>query len=359
MRGLVGGVALVIIAAFMLGTGCAEAQPESESFCSSAAPYSGTPDVADPKVDAPSFFVAFGSGIVTSTDGVTWSRQESTFGNFNSAAYGDGRMIAYGGDFGGCFGVSDDGAVWTELIDESFTSRPFALAHGAGRFVAVGGGPDPLAPGGTAYASADGVTWTDASGDIPEARSVTYGGGKFVAVGTASIATSSDGLSWTSAPFDAPRQLFDVAYGDERFVATGNSGSIFTSSDGVRWREEQSGLSGGYFLRGVTYGDGLFVVVGDKYDPDLRMNTSTIITSPDGAHWTTRHSDVGQELRDVVYGNGRFVVVGQNETIDAQGNTVGATAIGLNSLDGIHWSVTDLDEGALWLATVTFWPASN
>lgn len=359
MRGLVGLVALAITGAFVLGIGCTEGQSESESFCSSAAPYSGTPDVTEPKVDPPPFFVAFGSDIVTSIDGVTWSRQESSFGNFNSAAYGDGRMIAYGGDFGGCFGLSENGAVWTELVNETFAGRSFALAHGAGRFVAVGPGVDPLASGGSAYASTDGVTWADASGEIPEVRSVTHGGDKFVAVGTAAIAISSDGLSWTSAPFDAPRQLFDVAHGAGVFVAVGNSGSIFSSVDGVHWSEEQSGLSGGYFLRGVTYGDGLFVAVGDQYDPDLRMNTSMIITSPDGAHWTTRHSGVGQELRDVVYGNGRFVVVGQNETNDAQGNTAGTTAIVLNSLDGIHWTTTDLDEGTLWLAVVAFWPVSN
>ena len=256
MRRLVGLVALAITAAFVLGIGCTESQSESESFCSGAAPYSGTPDSA---VNPPPFFVAFGSGIVTSADGMTWNKQESTFGNFNSAAYGDGRMIAYGGDFGGCFGLSEDGAVWTELINESFAGRSFTLAHGAGQFVAVGPGVDPLAPGGTAYASADGITWAGASGDIPAARSVTYGGGKFVSVGTAAIATSSDGLSWTNVLFDAPRQLFDVAHGDAVFVAVGNSGSIFTSSDGVHWSAQQSNLSGGYFLRGVTYGDGLLL----------------------------------------------------------------------------------------------------
>lgn len=267
-------------------------------------------------------------------------------------------MIAYGGDVGGCFGLSKDGAVWTTVTNESFAGQPLALAHGAGRFVAVGDSSDPLAPGGSAYASDDGVTWTSTTGDIPEARSLIYGGGTFVAVGNASIATSPDGLSWTSAVFDAPRQLFDVTHGDGKFVATGNAGAIFTGSDGTQWSAQESGLpDGGYFLRGVAHGDGLFVVVGDRYDPALRMNTSAIITSPDGAAWTLRHAGDGQELLDVAYGNGRFVVVGQDNTRDSQGNTVDATTIALNSLDGIHWTTTAVDDANLRFSTIAVWPA--
>ncbi len=356
MRGLVGRVALTIMAAFMLGISCTTTEPESGSFCSSSNPYSETPDSTSLEVEPPPFFVAFGNGIATSADGILWTRRESAFGNFSSAAYGDGQMIAYGGDFGGCIGLSENGAVWTELVSESLGGQSFALAYGAGRFVAMGANSDPLAGGGSAFASDDGVTWTSTSGDIPEARSVIYGDGTFVAVGNASIATSPDGLSWTSAAFDAPRQLFDVAHGDEGFVVTGNSGSIFTGSDGLQWSAQQSGLTDGYFLRGVTHGDGLFVAVGDRYAPSSRMNTSIIITSPDGVAWAPRHSAAGQELLDIAYGNGRFVVVGENLTTDAQGNTTDTAAIALSSSDGINWTTTAVDDAAFRFSTIAFWP---
>jgi hypothetical protein len=42
----------------------------------------------------------------------------------------------------------------------------------------------------------------------------------------------------------------------------GYSGTILTSSDGTYWTERDSGTS--EYLKGVTYGNGLFVVVGKQ-----------------------------------------------------------------------------------------------
>jgi hypothetical protein len=53
-------------------------------------------------------------------------------------------------------------------------------------------------------------------------------------------------------------------------------------------------------LRGVAYGNGLFVAVGDR---------GTILTSPDGVNWTERTSGTNW-LFGVTYGNGTFVAVG-------------------------------------------------
>jgi hypothetical protein len=51
----------------------------------------------------------------------------------------------------------------------------------------------------------------------------------------------------------------------------------------------------------VTYGNGLFVAVGED---------GTILTSPDGVTWTQRTSGTSNWLNGVAYGNGLFVAVG-------------------------------------------------
>jgi hypothetical protein len=61
----------------------------------------------------------------------------------------------------------------------------------------------------------------------------------------------------------------------------------------VSWTARTSGT--GDWLGGVTYGNGLFVAVGDF---------GTILTSPDGVSWTARTSGTGNDLYGVAYGNG-------------------------------------------------------
>jgi hypothetical protein len=59
-------------------------------------------------------------------------------------------------------------------------------------------------------------------------------------------------------------------------------------------------------LRGITYGNGLFVAVGSD---------GTILTSPDGINWMARTSGTSNGLIGVAYGNGLFVAVGEDGAI--------------------------------------------
>jgi len=59
----------------------------------------------------------------------------------------------------------------------------------------------------------------------------------------------------------------------------GNSGTIFTSSDGTSWKNRTSGTANN--LTGITYGNNTFVTVGDN---------GTILTSSDGTTWTNKKS---------------------------------------------------------------------
>lgn len=100
-------------------------------------------------------------------------------------------------------------------------------------------------------------------------------------------------------------------------VATGSSGTIITSPDGVAWTGQTSGTTNN--LKGVAWSPplGLFAAVGSG---------GTILTSPDGVAWTTRTSPTPRELNAVEWDatDGQFVAVGNARTV-------------VTSTDGITW----------------------
>jgi photosystem II stability/assembly factor-like uncharacterized protein len=123
------------------------------------------------------------------------------------------------------------------------------------------------------------------------------------------ILISTDGGEWTPQPTPLSI-LYDVTYGNGLFVAVGEGGAILTSRDGRSWTEQSSGTN--YPLFDATYGNGLFVVVGSE---------GTILTSRDGVNWTWR--SLGDDpLHGVTYGNGLFVAVGDGNTIFTSPNGV-------------------------------------
>jgi hypothetical protein len=92
-----------------------------------------------------------------------------------------------------------------------------------------------------------------------------------------------------------------VTYGNGLYVAVGESGQLTTSTDGITWTARTSGFDSTNIL-GVTYGNGLFVAVGVG---------GKLTTSTDGITWTARTSGFGVTvIRGVTYGNGLYVAVG-------------------------------------------------
>ena len=73
--------------------------------------------------------------------------------------------------------------------------------------------------------------------------------------------------------------------------------------DNWHWRNP---LPQGNTLKGIAYGNGTFVAVGES---------GTILTSTDGTTWTSRTSGTTYGLNSVTYGSGTFVTVGDNGTI--------------------------------------------
>ena len=80
--------------------------------------------------------------------------------------------------------------------------------------------------------------------------------------------------TWDNRTSGTTDDLYGVTYGNGIYVVVGG-GNILTSSDGITWIIRSAGVG----LRRVIYRNELFVTVGGK-----------ILTSTDGISWTTRVS---------------------------------------------------------------------
>ena len=78
------------------------------------------------------------------------------------------------------------------------------------------------------------------------------------------MTTSTDGTTWTTRTSGfGTTTIRGVTYGDGLYVAVGDSGKLTTSTDGTTWTTRTSGFASTN-IKGVTHGDGLYVAVGDS-----------------------------------------------------------------------------------------------
>ncbi len=238
-------------------------------------------------------FVAVGNGpgtdrVMTSSDGITWIVQTIASVPLQSVTYGDGLFVAVSCGLTG------------EVCDTTVSTEN------------------------RIYTSSDGVTWTDrsAAGNDDSWTGVTYGDGLFVAVaatGTTRIMTSPDGINWTAqSALGNDDDWQSVTYGNGQFVAVGALGPdetgdvIMYSNNGTDW---SLGVTPGFagFLYDVEYGNNEFIAVGSTIDFDLLAFVPTAITSSDGITWGPQSltSSAGDQFATgVTFGEGLYVVVG-------------------------------------------------
>jgi hypothetical protein len=268
---------------------------------------------------APGMFVAAGAGgtLLTSPDGETWTpRTSGATVYLSGVAYGNGLFVVTGfyGQTGSGYGVlltSPDGVVWTSqpigpvppLYDAEF---------GGGRFVVTGFGR-------YSFASTDGTNWTQGGGSEDLTRLI-YANGKFTATSSQGISHSADGLVWNYIDSGYRSYVYDIAFGNGKYVAVGNQGWHMASSDGLYWTSSYRGLVETF--NDAAYGNGVFVVVG---------GSGAILTGPEGpGAFVQRDGYTRDDLKGVVFANDRFVAVGGEGTIR-------------ESTNGINWSGFNLE----------------
>ncbi len=191
-------------------------------------------------------FVAVGGDrgrgcIATSTDGRTWTDRtsgiESNGSVLSGITWNGSAFVAVGAANMGRLGVSSvllssfDGVRWSRqlgpaevLVDVAWGGNLFVVVGGAGRQEVM-------------FTSPDLHDWTDRTPQRSQPlRAVLWSGSLFVTVGEkGTLLTSADGTSWNERQSHTVQDLLGVVYHNSLFVAVGD-GVILTSSDGVQWR---------------------------------------------------------------------------------------------------------------------------
>ena len=258
------------------------------------------------------FITVGNSGLIhTSVDGRTWTRRESgTTGNLRSVTFFRDRFIIVGGDdFTGTAVVviSYDGIHW-----ESDTERGslYGIAHNGERLVAVG-------DAGVIATSLDGNSWTYPQSTALSLNAVIWTGTKFIAVGkNGTVIVSTNGLDWTSSGPGGGKNLKGVAYGNGLHVIVGNDSRLYASYDTTTWFRRT--LDPQHDFEDITFGGGRFMAVGEN---------GMVFTSVDGTNWIRRVTVCNNDLRGVIYSEGSYYAAGNNETILQSGQTDAALRI--------------------------------
>jgi hypothetical protein len=259
-------------------------------------------DVASPSPKAEVQMVAVGTEgtILTSVDGISWTRQ----------SLGDTKFI---------YDVEWNGSVW----------------------MAVGGdGGGNSGACGEAYSSTDGYNWTVHAMGCPDMlQGVGWNGSQWVGVGWyGQIHTSPDGVNWTltQSGGSSAQWLWEVEWDDAsgQWYAVGNAGTVRSSSNGTNWANV--GGPGNDDLRGLTTGGSNWIVVGDN---------GTLARSPvGGGAWSSVSPGVGTLIHDVLFNGSQYVAVGE---------VAGPSSLVLTSGNGTQWtnqaiSTTNTLRGLTW-----------
>jgi hypothetical protein len=173
-----------------------------------------------------------------------------------------------------------------------------------------------------------GASWTAGSAGSFALRGVIAGTGtggtgvQYVAAGdSGALFRSTDGTSWSALSNPLPSvNLNAVTDSGAVYLAAGAGGEILYSPDyAVTWTAQTSGTANNLnALYGYT--TGLFIAVGDS---------GTILTSGNGVTWTTQTSGTVSSLRGISYGVangiGTYVAVGDSGKL-------------LTSTNAVNWS---------------------
>ncbi len=270
--------------------------------------------------------------ILTSTDGREWETAFTLGGvPLWSVAFGEDHFVVGGGN--GRVLVSDDGDTWSPV--ETPTSETIRRVrygdHGLGNtFAAVGeGGMVMASPTGeewqllVGYASLDGEQRSiNAVAFLPESSAFLAVGGEGL------VLTSTDGRDWWPRATGVSSILSGVAHDHGVTVAVGDSGMILVSHDhGVSWAIQDLPASGAeVMLNDVIYGAGHWIAVGSQ-----GLDGYLFRGSENGERWEEVGRFPGKRLRGIAYGNGVFM---------AGGGPWRETVL-LTSSDGGTWEQTD------------------
>lgn len=175
---------------------------------------------------------------------------------------------------------------WSKDLD-TYTDRLYGIANNGEIYVAVGAI-------GTVKISTYCSSWNGSvSGTPNNLNDVIWTGKEFVAVGDkGTIISSANGTEWMTISTETENDFNSIAKGPDNYVIVGNKETIMVSEDLSSWLVVHSSIldgRGSKQLWKVIWGDNQYVAVGN-----------TILTSSDGIKWVKR-ADKGILMHDIVW----------------------------------------------------------
>ncbi len=237
-----------------------------------------------------SVYVAVGlvGTIYTSKDSVNWTPVQSGTKDhlYDITNNGEIFVISAGADIL----TSPNGITWTKTPLSGGTDD---ILWDGKQFIATN-------HDGRVSASPDGISWTNISDTDAVLGDVIFNNGKYVAVGYTYGYLSEDCINWTPYKLGMlPKRINSVCYNGTTFVAAGTDGTILTSVDGNKWTPVESGSYDD--INDVVWNGETFTAVGDFL---------TILMSSDGTNWTTVLKSYMSNLYKAIPNGGYILGVG-------------------------------------------------
>jgi hypothetical protein len=301
-------------------------------------------------------FVAVGHNgkMATSVDGVVWTGgslsalSDANDGKIQTICYAGDKFIAGGNTYSGntskiAYGFGTPG-VNTPLPIDELTSEPFNVAdNGINTLVITfSGGTFIASPQITSF-KLNGVPITNGTVTRNSGNQVTLseltlntGNQNYIQIAPEAQASRtskttrvtvavSKNITWTKSNNDfGAHRFWTIANGANVYVA-GGDGVFASSSNGATWASivlttsdnlgENQIYKTNYTIRGIAYGNGVFVAVGYQYTDNAY--TALLLRSPNGgvSWYQTAWADTGFEdtsILSVCFGGDRFLIGGDS-----------------------------------------------
>ena len=174
-------------------------------------------------------------------------------------------------------------------------------------------------------------------------RGIEYHNGTFIAVGDQGlIYRSTDGETWSGVTTTSvTTNLNTIHYGGDQWIAAGSASSIISSTDdGLNWSvvSDSSDLGVSFGINDLQYENNVWIGVGQN---------GRSINSINGRDWfITNIPNTSGQMKGIAYGDNKMVAVGIQSSIRWSGyETVGATATATVGAGGTISAITVTDGG--------------